>query len=209
MKTASIDKQTQQEIAEGLRAGRGEAWLRLYDAYAEDIWRRVSQLLGSDAAYVADVVQETFLAAARSASSFDPQRGTLWWWLWGIARRQVALHWRKDGRNKKLGQAQRWWVSLDGQKQDWIDGKADAPPEVLEAKELATLVRSSLAQLPGEYQKMLTAKYIDQAPVQQIAREMDSTDQAVRSKLARARKAFRKVFNRLTRSESKEQEVPS
>ena len=54
---------------------------------------------GSD---VADVVQETFLAAARSAATFDPGRGPLRVWLWGIARRHVALHYRKKALHHRL-----------------------------------------------------------------------------------------------------------
>ena len=33
---------------------------------------------------------ETMLAAARSARTYDASKGTLWVWLWGIARMQVA-----------------------------------------------------------------------------------------------------------------------
>ena len=87
-----MDKKTEQDIAKGLKKGCRRAWLQLYEVYAESIWRNVVRLIGNDSATVADVVQETFLAAARSARNFDPCRGTLWIWLWTIARRQIALH---------------------------------------------------------------------------------------------------------------------
>src|SRR5512147_2073758 len=92
-----MDETTQHEIAAGLKAGAPEAWLRLHEAYARRVWRDVARLTGADSARVADMVQETFLAAAQSAGGFDPRRGTLWAWLWGIARRQVALYYRKAG----------------------------------------------------------------------------------------------------------------
>ena len=60
-----MDKQTEQEIAKGLREGHRQAWLQLYEAYAESVWRNVSLLLGSDSTTVADVVQDRRVAAAR------------------------------------------------------------------------------------------------------------------------------------------------
>src|SRR5439155_6838691 len=99
-----MDEQQERVVVQGLRAGKTEAWQALYEAYAERVWRSVARLLGPNCADVADVVQETMLAAARSVATFDPQRGTLWLWLWGIARRHVALHFRKQERHHRLQQ---------------------------------------------------------------------------------------------------------
>ena len=56
--------------------------------------------------------------------------------------------------------------------------------------------RAALAQLPDDYHNRLTAKYCDGATVPQIAEADDSSTEAVRSKLARARRAFRQAFAR-------------
>src|SRR6187549_239554 len=117
-----MDEQTAREVARGLRDGRPEAWRTLYDAFAERVWRSVARLLGPNAADVADVVQETMLAAARSAATFDPGRGALWLWLWGIARRQVALHFRKQQRHDRLRQAGAWLAASNGRLLRWLDG---------------------------------------------------------------------------------------
>jgi len=202
-----MDKNTELKIAQGLQQGNRQAWLQLYEAYAEPVWRNISRLTGGDSAAVADIVQETFLAAARSARNFRPDRGTLWVWLWTIARRQVALYYRKKKPEILLSQARQWWTSLDGEKFDWIDAKADMPPDILESQELAALVRCALRELPGDYQTLLLAKYVDNQPAERIAGQMDCSEVAVRSKLARARKAFRKVFARITSSKSKKREV--
>ncbi len=198
-----MDKNTERDIAKGLQEGDRQAWLQLYEAYAKSVWRNVSRLVGCDSATVADIVQETFLAAARSARNFRPDRGSLWVWLWTIARRQLALYYRKQKTNIVFSQAQQWWTALDGEKFDWIDAKADMPPDILESQELAVLVRCTLRELPGDYQTLLLAKYVDNQPVGQIAGQMDCSETAVRSKLARARKAFRKAFKRTIRSTPK------
>ncbi len=197
-----MDKNTERDIARGLQQGDRQAWLQLYEAYAEPVLRNISRLVGGDAATVGDIVQETFLAAARSARNFRPDRGTLWVWLWTIARRQVALYYRKQKPNIVLSRAQQWWTSLDGEKFDWIDTKADMPPDILESQELAALVRCTLSELPGDYQALLLAKYVDNQPAGQIAGQMDCSEMAVRSKLARARKAFRKAFEKINRTPS-------
>lgn len=201
-----MDNSTEREIARGLQEGSRRAWLQLYDAYAEALWRNVSRLVGSDSEAVADIVQETLLAAARSARHFRPHRGSLWVWLWTIARRQVALYYRKQKRNTVLNQAQDWWAGLDGEKSDWIDAGADMPPDILQSQELAVLVRLALSELPPDYQTCLLAKYVDNQPVVRIAGQMGCSEVTVRSKLARARKAFRKAFKKMTSSTAEARE---
>ena len=77
------------QIAAGLLAGKSEAWTALYESHFDRVWRLAGRMIGPDGAAVADVVQETFLAAARSARTFDPSRGPIWSWLAGIVRNQV------------------------------------------------------------------------------------------------------------------------
>jgi len=202
-----MNKQANAEIAEGLQQGNRDAWLRLYDLYAEKLWCNVARLMAHDPASVADVVQETFIAAARSAKNFNPRPrllvhclGSLWTWLWAIAKRQIALHYRKRASKAFIARAQQWWSLLDGQKSDWIEGREKPPVEVLESAELAALVRYALAELPAEYQTLLMAKYVDGLAIEDIAEETNGSSVAIRSKLARARKSFRRIFKRLTHS---------
>jgi RNA polymerase sigma-70 factor (ECF subfamily) len=195
-----MNKQANMEIADGLQQGNRDAWLRLYDLYAERLWCNVARLMAHDSASVPDVVQETLLSAARSAKNFNPSRGSVWTWLWAIAKRQIALHYRKQASSAFIARAQQWWSLLDGEKINWVEGREKPPADVLESVELATLVRYALAELPAEYQTLLMAKYVDGLAIEDIAEETNSSSVAVRSKLARARKAFRRVFNRLTHS---------
>src|SRR3954447_24794201 len=97
-----MEESQERLVAQGLRAGHADAWRALYDAFAERVWRAVARLVGPSSADVADIVQETFMAAARSARQYDPAKGPLWFWLWGIARRQIALHYRKQKRHDRL-----------------------------------------------------------------------------------------------------------
>ncbi len=197
-----MDETQERQIAQGLRDGQPDAWRAFYDAFAERVWRSVARLLGASSADVADVVQETFLAAAESARGYDPAKGPLWFWLWGIARRRLALHFRKQQRHDRLKLAQTWLAASNGRVQKWLDGEGASPQEALEASELAELVRATLAELPLEYEDVLTAKYLDGVSVEQLAGRDRCSETAVRSRLARARTAFRTAF-------AKHAEVPA
>jgi len=190
----------ERQIANGLREANRQAWLRLYDLYSQRVWHLVARMMGGDEADIADVVQEIFLAAAESAKNFKEGRGGIWLWLVGIARRQVALHYRR--KSFRADGAQRWWKSLNGVAEEWLAGKGAAPPEMLEADELGRLVRTALLELPADYQVLLVGKYLDDASAEQMAEELQISAEAVRAKLMRARKAFKKSFMKVARGSS-------
>jgi RNA polymerase sigma-70 factor, ECF subfamily len=189
-----MDPQAEQTIALGLREGRTDAWQALYDAYARTVWQTVARQMGPDGSEVADVVQETFLGAARAARQYDATRGTLWQWLCGIARRQVAWHYR---RRRRHDPAQR---PSDGRPEQpvadiqWLETGEPPPADQAAITELAEQIQAALARLPQDYETLLRAKYFDRVSVAELADSGRTTETAVRSKLARARQAFREVF---------------
>ena len=189
-----LDERQEQLLAQGLREGKTDAWQALYDAYAERVWRSVARLLGPNVTDVADVVQETMMAAARSAATFDPRRGSLWFWLSGIARNHALLHFRKEERRHRLTKASTRMAASDGELLRWLEGKEPAPPAALASAEVATLVRATLVELPADHALLLTARYLDGETVTQIAVREHCSEVAIRSRLARARQAFRKAF---------------
>ena len=134
------------------------------------------------------------MAAARSAAAFDPARGSLWQWLWGIAHNHAALHLRKQERRNRLITAVAELAASNGKMLSWLEGKELSPPDAMDKAELATLVRAALAELPADYAALLTARYLDGETVTDpIALREHSSETAVRSKLARARQAFRQA----------------
>lgn len=193
-----LDEPEQLAVIRGLREGDRDAWCRLYDAYSLDIWRYVTRLLGSVEEGVADVVQETFLAAARSARAFDSGRGTLWTWLCGIAHHGVAAHWRevhRAGRVKLLVEQRavdfERWFAMD-ESADLMMGRAES----------AEVVRMLLAEMSAEYAALLTAKYLDERTLVELVQQFGGTIESVKSKLARARREFRSAFERVGRAQT-------
>jgi len=169
-------------------SGRTEAWQTFYDAHAARLWRNVAQRIAV-AADVADVVQETLFAAARHFAQFDASRGTAWNWLWGIGHRQISLYYRKRSRLPVVD------ADTEGLAA-WIEAGDDTAHAVTVRQEWGTLVRQALYALSAEYDALLTARYLEERTVEELAREAGQTETALRSKLARARTALREELLR-------------
>jgi RNA polymerase sigma-70 factor (ECF subfamily) len=190
-----LDETAQQTVVCGLRNGHRDAWTALYDGYSTDLWKYVARLVGSSSGDVADVIQETFLAAAGSARQYDPARGTLWAWLTGIAHHQVSIFWRQAARRSKLLQLAE---SRAEELQRWID-ETDDTIDLWERRELGDLVRATLGTMSRDYAVLLTAKYLDEQSLEEISKREGGSVDAMKSKLARARREFRMKFGRMIR----------
>ncbi|MFI6321527.1 RNA polymerase sigma factor [Nonomuraea sp. NPDC050556] len=68
----------------------------LYDRHILEIHRYLAGRLGSELAD--DLAAETFLTAFRKRDRFDPSRGEVRPWLYGIANNLVSLHRRSESR---------------------------------------------------------------------------------------------------------------
>ena len=187
-----LDEHDQSAVICGLQTGNREAWAALYDGYSVDVWRYVARLVGPEKTDVADVVQDTFLAAARSARSFDPRQGSLWGWLTGIAHHHVSVYWRQINKAARL---QALAEAHAGELHQWLAG-SEADGLSFEQSELAELVRSVLAELPPDYAALLTAKYLEERSLDDMSRQGGQTVEALKSKLARARREFRRKGGR-------------
>jgi RNA polymerase sigma factor (sigma-70 family) len=74
-----------------------ERFCTVYDRYYRDIYLYVAGRL--DVQTADDLAAETFLTAFRGRDRFDPSRGGLRPWLFGIATNMVARHRRKEARH--------------------------------------------------------------------------------------------------------------
>ncbi|MDP1797504.1 MAG: sigma-70 family RNA polymerase sigma factor [Planctomycetaceae bacterium] len=191
-----LDEHDQLVVIRGLRDGNREAWSALYRGYSADVWRYVARLVGPQSADVADVVQETLLAAARSARQFDVSKGTLWSWLAGIAHRQAALANRRAHRATRVVALAESGAAVFRTLCE-TDLAVDA---IWERQELVEIVRWLLAEMSPEYAGLLTGKYLDEASIEDLSQQWGGSIEATKSKLARARREFREQFERVTRT---------
>ena len=173
------DQWCELQIVRGLQAGESDAWTALCEQYNDRVWQYVARLIGSNEAVVADVFQETLMAVAKAGRSLrDDTR--IWAWLATIAHNQCALHWRQQAkRSTELFSEQ---------------PVSETPLKQLLRQEDIDNVRCLLSEMPVEYTTVLTAKYIDGLSIRSIAQQHGEGDEAIRSRLARARKEFRKLY---------------
>lgn len=174
-------------IVRGLRSGDREAWEALYRKYSERVWRYVAKLVGGDDERVADVFQETMLAAARNGRTLSEET-TLWAWLSRIGHNRAAFYWRQRYRDQTTA------IRNDS----LATASSSDPAEVFSRVEQIESVRRLLAEMDPEHVALLTAKYMDELTVSQIVDSLGGTSGSVRGKLERARQDFRQRFTRAT-----------
>ncbi len=163
------------------------AWGRAYDEHAHDVFAFVAHLLHGDRAMAEEIHQEVWLAALAGIDGFDVERGELRAWIFGIARRRVALHFRRRaGVRDETGDGGEIATALD-------DGSI-LPDELLGAVERNDAVRAALAELGADARGALVAKYVDGQSVQQVALRLGRTPKAVESLLSRARQRMRSLL---------------
>lgn len=181
-------------IISGLRVGQSDAWLRLYDVYAVRLWRSVSRLMPNDTQAVGDIIQDSFMEAARSAKFFDASRGSIWQWLFGIARHRIARYYRHENQQGRFRVLRNWFTTNESFIWNWVNGVGELPESAQNAVELAELVQLTLSDISDEYAALLVARYFDGRTAVDIAKAENLSPDAVRQKLMRARRDFRREF---------------
>src|SRR5271170_60692 len=78
-------------------AGDEDSFTQLYRRKHPAIYRFALRMSGN-AAVADDVTQEVFMTLIREQTKFDPTRGTLGGFLFGIARNHLRKRWEQDRR---------------------------------------------------------------------------------------------------------------
>src|SRR5579862_7591414 len=80
-----------------MAAGDEDAFAEVYRQKHPAIYRFALHMTGN-ASVAEDVTQEVFMALIRDPKRFDPARGTLGGFLFGIARNHLRKRWEQDRR---------------------------------------------------------------------------------------------------------------
>jgi RNA polymerase sigma-70 factor, ECF subfamily len=104
---------TDEELLSAALAGDERAFAELYRRWQGPMFRFARQMCGADGG-AEDVVQEVFVALIENGQQFDPARGPLAAYLYGVARHQARRRLRTDGR----------YTALDDERVDAEDGGA-------------------------------------------------------------------------------------
>lgn len=156
-----------------------------FRAHYPDLYRYISATTGFARADVDDLVQETLVQAWRDRRRFENASAPLTW-LFGIARNRIRDLLRRRRVRSDADRIARALGRLDVE---------ELPRDVLESAELGARVREALQGLPREYLDLLVARYLEEKSVKAIAESRSESEDAVESRLRRAREAFRRRLN--------------
>jgi RNA polymerase sigma-70 factor (ECF subfamily) len=164
------------------------AWNALYDELMPSVYSVVFHLARADRRLAEELHQEIWLAALDGITRFDPARGDIRSWLLGIARKRVALHYRRTmGRGIDLPDVER--QSIDTEESGTI-----LPDDLVEQLERASVVRASLAALDDQRRDVLLGKYVEGLSIAELSARTGKTPKAIESLLSRAREELRSLL---------------
>lgn len=174
----------QELIAAVLRKDR-KASADFVERFADSVYSYVRHRLAPRTDLVDDLVQDVFLSAWESLSSFrgdSPVRS----WLIGIARHRVEDYYRSRLRDPMPA----------AEEAEPVDPASELRlEETLDHKRLCHRTREVLESLPEIYSIALLWRYWEKRSTHEIAAETGRSDKAIERILARARALFKKRWN--------------
>jgi len=171
-----------EELVTLMIAGDEEAFTTLYRRRQGGIYRFALRMSGSEAT-ADDVTQETFLALIDNARRFDPSRGNLSGYLYGIARNRLLRRLERDHAYVPLGDE---GVEPAAQPRRAGDAETD-PLGSLTRAEAVDRVRSAVLALPAHYREVVVLCELEELSYAEAAGALGCALGTVRSRLARGR----------------------
>ena len=170
-----------------------------FEAVVEKYHGKVFQLVyryTGDYEEACDLTQDTFVRAFNAWTEFrgDSQVYT---WLYRIA---LNLCHNQQKRLQRRYTMERW--SLDSAPDDDFDSRGPVevaderpqPSQRVEGDEMRHRLREALMQLPDNYRTVIVLRDIEGMTYEEIARITDSTLEAIKSRLFRARQNLRRIL---------------
>ena len=171
--------ETDDELLLRMRSGDEQSFVALYRRRQAAIYRFALHMSGS-AAVAEDVTQEVFLALIREECGFDPERGTLSGYLFGIARKLVLRHMERGRSDVALE------TDLEGSTLPEAMVHDDPLAELIGREGIEALRRSVLA-LPSRYREVVVLCDLEEVDYLEAAVVLGCPIGTVRSRLHRAR----------------------
>jgi RNA polymerase sigma-70 factor, ECF subfamily len=192
-----VTELTDDGLVRRMVAGDEEAFTLLYKRRQRSIYR-FSLHMSGNAAVAEDVTQEVFMTLIRDPQKFDPGRGTVGGYLFGIARNHLRKRWEQDQRlvpltvdGDDLGAAGKG----KGTNGDGGGARANGNGHYFAAmsrdeftsKETTERVRKAISTLPENYREVVVLCELEEMSYEEAAAALECPVGTVRSRLHRAR----------------------
>ncbi|RAJ35326.1 RNA polymerase sigma-70 factor (ECF subfamily) [Kitasatospora sp. SolWspMP-SS2h] len=163
------------ELVERAQNGESEAFGRLYDHYADTVYRYIYYRVGSRAT-AEDLTSETFLRALRRIGTFTWQGRDFGAWLVTIARNLVADHFKSSRFRLEV---------TTGEMLDSNECERSPEESVLESLSNAALL-DAVRRLNPQQQECVTLRFLQGLSVAETARIMGKNEGAIKTLQYRA-----------------------
>lgn len=158
-----------------IRRGDAHAFDEFYRQNGARLLRFLRQLLGNDSA-AQDVTQETFLRLWQSPNGFQPERGPLRAYLFGIGRKRCA----------------EWWRRQRGPAAE--DAAANIASAQTQDAEKSSLIADALSRLHPDQRTLLWLREVEGQSYEELAKILEIPVGTVKSRLFTAREELRRVW---------------
>lgn len=180
------------DLLRQMRAGDQKALSVLYARHQTPLYR-FAMLRSGSAHVAADVVQDIFVALIEGKLVFDPARGALSGFLFGVARNFILK--REQAARRFLPIQYNSDDSDDAIEIDFVDSNP-SPLEKILADDRAEAVRRALSKIPPHYRDVLILYEMQDLSYAEIAHICNVDIGTVRSRLSRGRGKLLALLNR-------------
>lgn len=166
------------------RAGKGdeEAFTLLYRRHQAALYRFALRMSGN--AWAAEeIVQDVFMTLMRDPKKYDPARGTLGGFLYGVTRNRVLKHIERSPRRE---------VPLEEKNENGAGSRivlldSSTPATQAEKRERAEQVWAAVLDLPAEFREAVVLCELEEWSYEEAAQMIGCPIGTIRSRLHRGR----------------------
>jgi len=187
-----------------MMAGDEDAFAELYREKHPAIYRFALHMTGNKSV-AEDVTQEVFMTLIRDPRRFDPARGTLGGFLFGIARNHLRKRWEQDrrlvsfagdaddlgelGPGAVVSSTMAFGKGTNGNGSGNGHGYAAVATsrDEFASRETIARVRQAISTLPGNYREVVILCELEEMSYEEAASALACPVGTVRSRLHRAR----------------------
>lgn len=175
-----------------MAAGDEAAYRQFYDAYFNRLSRYLLVVTHGNEDAMREALQATLVRVVRHIKAFQTE-AAFWSWLTVLARSSAFDHGRKH---------RRYFAFLDRFTQH-AAAEQSAPADPPGDEQMRLLLERHVLLLPPDERQLVDWKYFRRRSVREMARELETSEKAVESKLSRVRRKLKDAVLAELKNESR------